>query len=279
MNEGASLEKPPPLPQTFRRDGWFLEQEGNETGPWTDAELEEKFREGILVPNTLVWQEGMEDWVPANEVPLLEQRLWLPEGLWLKGPHPWRRFWARQVDLTLGALLVDGMIKAAGLSRTLAEPWPLLTGTWVTCVLFESLWIHWFATTPGKWLLRLVVTDSAGRRPSLGRALGRTILVWVRGLAMLIPIVSLGTMIWAHRTLMRRGMTSWDRDLQTEVHHRPSGPFRWSAAAVILGIYFIYSFSVAYQRLEEQRRLQAKEQPMIREVTGLRAFDTPAEDG
>jgi hypothetical protein len=86
-------------------------------------------------------------------------------------------------------------------------------------------------------------------------------------------------MIWAHRTLMRRGMTSWDRDLQTEVHHRPSGPFRWSAAAVILGIYFIYSFSVAYQRLEEQRRLQAKEQPMIREVTGLRAFDTPAEDG
>lgn len=47
---------------------WFWEQDGQQAGPASEAELRAKFESGELDGNTLVWHEGLSDWVTASSV-------------------------------------------------------------------------------------------------------------------------------------------------------------------------------------------------------------------
>lgn len=252
-----TTHEPPPLPSGLGQDGWFLEENGEEAGPFTWTEIASRFKQGRANPSTLAWREGMDDWTPCGEIAALESILWVPSGGWLPGPKPWRRFWARSVDFMLASLLA-----AFGTTALRASPGPEAEAVIFFLLIFGSMlaeagFLAALGATPGKWLFRTVVTDSAGRRPTFGRALSRTVLVWVRGLAMRIPILTQITQLWAYRKLWLLGETTWDRDLDTAVHHRPTGPLPWAAAMVMLGLYFILSFAVVWpdvqKRLEEDR--------------------------
>ncbi len=249
--------EPPPLPDGLGQDGWFLDENGQEAGPFLWSEIIARFQDGRANPATLAWHDGLEDWTPAEEIPALETILWHPSGAWLPGPKPWRRFWARSVDFTLASIAIASATSALHL-----QPGPegnaiaffiLVFGS----MLAEAAFLTTLGATPGKWLFRTSVTDSAGRRPTFGRALSRTVLVWVRGLAMRIPILTQVTQIWAYRKLTLLGETTWDRDLDTSVHHRPTGPLPWAAAAIILGLYFLLTTATVWpdveKRLEEDR--------------------------
>lgn len=48
---------------------WYYIQSGNQCGPVTDQELAGKVQSGELSPTDLIWQEGMADWKPVNQVP------------------------------------------------------------------------------------------------------------------------------------------------------------------------------------------------------------------
>lgn len=43
---------------------WYYAVEGNSNGPVSEAELQELVTVGTIRSDTLVWQEGMEDWLP-----------------------------------------------------------------------------------------------------------------------------------------------------------------------------------------------------------------------
>jgi hypothetical protein len=47
---------------------WFLARDGQQHGPISAAEMD-KIRElGYLLPNDLVWRQGLSDWQPASSV-------------------------------------------------------------------------------------------------------------------------------------------------------------------------------------------------------------------
>ena len=48
---------------------WFIDILGNEEGPFALQELESDRR---ITPDTLVWKEGFEDWIPAGDVKELQ---------------------------------------------------------------------------------------------------------------------------------------------------------------------------------------------------------------
>src|ERR1051326_312850 len=58
---------PPPLPATF-----FVAISGAQTGPHDIAALAIRARDGSLTRETLVWREGMPQWVPAGSLPELQ---------------------------------------------------------------------------------------------------------------------------------------------------------------------------------------------------------------
>ncbi len=49
-------------------DQWFIYKEGNQTGPYSFAQLQEEVRAGRLKESGLIWVEGFTEWQPASTV-------------------------------------------------------------------------------------------------------------------------------------------------------------------------------------------------------------------
>ncbi len=50
---------------------WYFENQGQQNGPVSQSDLEGKINSGELPATTLVWKEGMKNWVKAFETPML----------------------------------------------------------------------------------------------------------------------------------------------------------------------------------------------------------------
>jgi len=152
--------------------------------------------------------------------------------------RPWVRYWARMIDLylfvfTLGMLVElknPGLLDSPG-----SEQGITLLGL-LGWVFTEAGLLSTFGTTPGKALLniRLVPPSLEGDRAPYATALTRSLRVWWRGLGAGIPLVTLVTLLVAHRKLRRNGASSWDIDGGWRTVHRPVGFVRAAAACLIL---------------------------------------------
>lgn len=70
--QNAMLPNTPALPPPgMPRDGWYTNEDGQQQGPYTFANLNARARQGTLPQTTLVWAEGMDSWQPAETIPNL----------------------------------------------------------------------------------------------------------------------------------------------------------------------------------------------------------------
>ncbi len=61
------IPKPPPLPQRDTPRYWYAEDD-TPSGPITRGEFLRLRDSGVIAPDTLVWEEGLADWVAAEEL-------------------------------------------------------------------------------------------------------------------------------------------------------------------------------------------------------------------
>lgn len=69
---------PPPIPG---QTSYFVAVNGQQTGPFAPALLQQQAQQGALTAETLVWTQGMASWVAAGQVPELA-------GIFQQGPPP-----------------------------------------------------------------------------------------------------------------------------------------------------------------------------------------------
>lgn len=113
----------------------------------------------------------------------------------LRGPHPWRRFWARYLDLML-MTLVWQVLQFQVLHWYMPTLWfrdQLQTAvsvglSWVLLLLVEPILLCTWGYTPGKWLLGLRVRRLDGRKLAWDQAVERLFLVLWRGQGLCIPL-------------------------------------------------------------------------------------------
>ena len=48
---------------------WYINIDGNQAGPYSEADFESMRAQGMIPPNAYVWKEGMANWVFASELP------------------------------------------------------------------------------------------------------------------------------------------------------------------------------------------------------------------
>ncbi|TAE90861.1 MAG: DUF4339 domain-containing protein [Verrucomicrobia bacterium] len=48
---------------------WYLSSEGQTLGPYTGEQLQQFAQEGRIIDSTLLWAEGMTEWMPASQIP------------------------------------------------------------------------------------------------------------------------------------------------------------------------------------------------------------------
>ena len=194
--------------------------------------------------------------VDAADAPPEGRRLYFDTGIkfyssshsvpeWRQGfsePGPWRRYFARWLDsLLYSCVCFSVSALALGLN-----PMDGSTGFRVFCWLFESLLLltveplclHFFAATPGKWLLGVSVRAWDGGRMSLREAFARTFKVYVFGLCVNIPVVCLITYILAYKRCLRDEDQPWDSEYGRWVRPLYCPPRRAGITAVLVSAYF-----------------------------------------
>ena len=150
--------------------------------------------------------------------------------------HPWRRLFARTVDIcTAGFLLFLILIfafsatmpeQAAGFAKAIENPIVASVVLYLIWLPAEAVLLSLFGTTPAKWLFGIKVAHPGGDLLSFSESLNRSFLVFVQGVGFGIPFVALFTQLFAYRRLTKTGTTLWDTSTSAEVLHRKWGVFR-----------------------------------------------------
>ncbi len=235
---------------------WYYAIDDKSMGPERESDLCQRFLSGDLPMSTLVWSEGMSEWKVADEtevffsaIPEVEAEEvgdWQDEPagtthesgapratLWPSRPEPFRRYLARQLDMLLAALV---FLQISGPPTgddwfSLASPLLLTIPPWA---VLEALCLHFWGFTPGKWIMRIEVTDEWGQRMSLQQSLKRSTDVAIRGMGLGIPYIHIFTQIHSLLRLSSHGITAWDEHKRVVVRHPPLEIWRWMALLAAL---------------------------------------------
>lgn len=158
--------------------------------------------------------------------------------------YPWRRFFARTVDIfTLGLLsflLVSILIghffphNIDSFIKVVENPITAGIISYLLWLPIEAGFLSALGTTPAKWVFGINVLSKKGMKLSYASALQRAFQVWIQGEGFGIPLVTLFTRIFAYRRLNRTGTTLWDASVGSVVTHKKWGVFRASASVFIV---------------------------------------------
>ena len=180
----------------------------------------------------------------------------VPEGWLASPPTPWRRYAARMLDITFFGYLgfaVIGFVYYAVAPYSADKFFSIFSGpggtvldlvitALVGCVLSGAV-IGLSGSSLGKLLFGLMVVDNNGNKIGAVQGMQRDIAVYLRGLGLSIPLVSLFTLWIAYSKLKETGSTSWDTDKNCVVWHRPSGPGQYLLN--VIGIFILILLNVA----------------------------------
>lgn len=156
-------------------------------------------------------------------------------------PHPdahlLRRYFARHLDMVISSFVIVnifwfGFFGQAAIERALPTVvggniyWRIVCLTIIAAAsaMLNAFLIGLTGSSIGKFIFGIRVTNADGSTIGIFRALRREVLVWSRGLAFGIPLISFLTQVCAGDRLNRDGGTYWDEVLETRVLHRPSAP-------------------------------------------------------
>lgn len=166
-------------------------------------------------------------------------------------PRPWPRYFARMLDTSILSMLVmiallfpAVFIAPEAMDRLLAMLDTGIGGSILSNVLGLALaplptaLLIARGQTPGKWLFGIRVRDADGRRLRVGMALKRELMVWVRGVGLGVPVVSLFALVTSHAALTDDGDTPWDKALGCRVEHAPRTVLWWVRAVLGAGVVF-----------------------------------------
>ena len=150
-------------------------------------------------------------------------------------PHPWRRYFARGIDLVLVGLPVS-FVQYVLLHHSFANvtDWEnIVCGLigWGLLILLEPLLLARFGTTIGKRCMGITVTRTDGERLSYSEAMSRTALVWVYGAGLGLPIVELVCAYRSYRRYTRGEDLAWEAGSIERFDERGTGKMALLCAA------------------------------------------------
>ena len=227
---------------------WYYDKAGQPTGPLTESEITKLIEANEVLPNTLLWAQGMNEWTPVSKIPQFTLSPYAPpstlnltEMPWSNytptGPQirPWVRYWARTCDYYLVAIVVGIVVGLASPSLLLRSNYFIGALSLAASLIIEPIMFYFWGTTPFKALFKIRVRNPNGTCLTYLQALRRSANVLIRGKGLGIPIASLITHMTSYSRLSQHGITSWDATGKFVVSHQEIEWWRW----VIFSIIFV----------------------------------------
>ena len=237
-------------------DIWII-RNGEKVGPIHDYEARHKIESGELTRDTPTWHEGLDAWRPLGEIAIFKDEFnWVhhddldsgptheeeeaallaaatPPPLPI-GPVLWRRFWARWLDIHVYVAVwwLSMWVSGRQIEAVLNNIWIMVVQL-VPWFIVESILIHRFGTTPGKWLLGLRVANTNGTPLSLAAATLRSFRVLVGGVGFGFSLLALFCQTLSYFTAKRLGNALWDHAGGHRVQSRPLVAWRIIVAVCV----------------------------------------------
>jgi hypothetical protein len=207
---------------------WLI-QNGKKTGPFNDYEIRDRIFNQLLGSDDYAWHEGLPGWVKLQEIDLFKNEFETAKAIQppalpavfpaarnqvlskIKCPYLVRRFWARWFDLMIYLAAWWMLMYVAG--GNIKE---MILNQWVQLLLFipwfaiEAALLHWFGTTPGKWLLGIRVVNEDGSALTLKSAMLRSLIVWIAGLGFGWGLLTALCHVMSWFTARNIGKPVWD---------------------------------------------------------------------
>lgn len=158
-------------------------------------------------------------------------------------PNPWARFFARFFDYAWFLLLLWGGRALLHGSLPFGRFESFIPFEFFVWIPLEALLLSLWGTTPGKWFLQVKLRQGRRLRLAYASALKRSFSVWLRGLGMMIPIISFFCLLVAYQRLKIAQHTSWDRDDGITVTNGSVPKWRFIASTLFIVAVFLVYFS------------------------------------
>jgi uncharacterized RDD family membrane protein YckC len=161
---------------------------------------------------------------------------------------PWSRYWSKMFDVVWTGLVLV-ILWAALLpnyypTSDTAESLVGLVGVFLG-IIGDSLIQGVFGRNLGGMLAGVRIQHSDGSRLSLGEHMARNLSIWLKGLGLGIPIVTLFTVASAYSVVSKGGRTSWDMDADSwAIRDEGAGIARTTLTAVFYIGLMVLLFSV-----------------------------------
>lgn len=150
----------------------------------------------------------------------------------------WRRFFARWFDFlvydALWSVFLALVLDVNILSRNGAQSLLDIGVALLLMVLLEPALLHWFGTTPGKWILGISVTDPEERRLTYGDGFARVWYVISRGCGWWIPYYSQIRLYISARDASKGEPLVWEEN--SLLTGKPNRWWRW---VLVVGAYLL----------------------------------------
>src|SRR6185437_11435312 len=253
---------------------WYVRRGEHEIGPVGEDALRALVGTGQITPDTPLWHEGLSGWTGALELPgVLGPRIAAPVGpravdsptpglqpslafapessaatassssvdaAPFEPATPWRRYWARLIDLTVSMFLVAVMTGAirpsliGQLNAAVGAKWVVLLLLLPVALVLDAGIYQALGNTPGKAIAGIKALTQDGRRMlSAPVYLGRNFGVYFFGIGLGLPLVNLFTLIYGYRRAAAGEMSTWDRLCGSRVCALTEGTRRtWLAAGL-----------------------------------------------
>ncbi len=156
--------------------------------------------------------------------------------------NPWSRFLARSIDQLLFLLTVSVLFIFI-FPQILELPGILFGMVFLFLMTFpEALFISKWSATPGKQLLKIKVLTPSKELLSYSDAWKRSVGVYLNGIGLGIPFVSIVTMILSYRQLTNNSITKWDEAGGFKVIHEKPGPLRITIVILLISCFLFMTF-------------------------------------
>jgi len=159
--------------------------------------------------------------------------------------NPWQRFLARFTDYSLLNLLIIFLRLMLSDHLSFFHFEYIITLQFLLWVPIEAFLLSKWGYTPGKFLLKTKVKPQLGKKLDFSRSIRRSFSVWVKGIGLGIPVLSIFVMLYSYFKLKTEGITSWDKEEHTHVIHEPlsRNNIIVSCSIILLSVFLTCIFS------------------------------------
>ena len=161
--------------------------------------------------------------------------------------HPWKRYFARYIDISIIHMLLSFVaivvLRIRPINGTLYTILDLAIISHLLMIPIEGILLHFWGTTPGKWIFGIRVESVHGGNLSVSEAMLRSWNVLCYGYGFTIPIYNIWRLYQSYREYKDEFLSSWDREFDAELQFDDDYDWRKKMAIGLVALGFLGCFA------------------------------------